>query len=64
MEEYNLANDWNGSDEELHRPQGWARRPNGPAEMREQLEIKFPGYYCYRSDKISAMVYLLLMWFL
>lgn len=28
MEEYNLANDWEVSDEALHRPQGWARRPN------------------------------------
>jgi hypothetical protein len=94
MEEYNLANDWDFSDEELRRPQGWARRPNredgmygklyitdlfkeelqnmfdegvqnssskrGPAEMREQLEIKFPGYYCYPgeieiSKAISAM---------
>jgi hypothetical protein len=94
MEEYNLASDWEVTDDELFRPQGWARRPSredgmygklyitdqyreelqhmfdegaqnssskrGPAEMREQLEIKFPGYYCYPgeieiSKAISAM---------
>jgi hypothetical protein len=94
MGEYNLANGWDISDDKLHRPQGWARRPNredgmygklyitdqyredlqamfdqgaqnssskrGPAEMREQLEIKFPGKYRYPGEieinkAISAM---------
>jgi hypothetical protein len=53
MDEYELAVDWarGVSDEELHRPQGWARRPNqgdglygvsyNTDEYRNEIQIMF-----------------------